>query len=226
MTEKPHGPASIATAPPVRPDPRIERARPVAGWRVTDVMALVAALALACGWLRALGAAWADPGAYVTLGGGGRVWLARLASLIAATLPSLAVATLAIIVLQCARHGVTRRLVARPGMLACGVASVFLAAPIGGALLWVVFRGLVHGHAALRLATSQAVASVYDSMADWGYLIGFAVAVAWIVLGVVRGWKGESDGYDRIGRLLGWAWVVLAPAAVFTKLELALGLLF
>jgi hypothetical protein len=201
---------------------------------VTDLMLAVAWFALALAWLRAASAALFGPpqgfgigGPPLGLRGPTLLVLVRLSCVIDATLPFLAVATLGLVALRLRPpRPALGRLVRQPGFLACGVASLFLIAPVGGALTWVVFQGLLRGPRALGAATSQAVAQVYEAMADWGYLIGFAVAVVWVVLGAILRCRSEPDVYDRAGRSLGWAWAVLAPLTVAVRLEYWLGLLF
>jgi hypothetical protein len=202
-------------------------------WHMTDVMLLVAVLALALAWLRSAFEALFGPfqslraaGPVPPWGAAPNVLVVRLANLADATLPFLAVATLGLVALRLRPpRPALGRLARQPGLLACGVASLFLIAPVGGALTWVIFQGLLRGPGVLGQATSQAVAQVYDAMSDWGYLIGFAVAVAWIVLGVILRCRSEPDAYDRAGRALGWAWVVIAPVAMALRLVFLLDLL-
>jgi hypothetical protein len=198
------------------------------------MMFAVACIALVLAWLRSVFAALFGP--LQGLGTSGLPWgwgsakvvvLIRLSGAIDATLPFLAVATLGLVALRLRPpRPALGRLVRQPGILACGVASLFLIAPFGGALTWVVFQGLLRGPRALGAATSQAVAQVYEAMADWGYLVGFAVAVAWMVLWAILRCRSEPDAYDRAGRAFGWAWAVLAPLTVAMRLEYWLGLLF
>jgi hypothetical protein len=194
---------------------------------LSNVLVAIAAVALALGAIRSARDAWFGPRPRLSPWAGPPgfwvVAMARLNATIDAVLPSLALATVGLVALWlCTRRTEPARQGRQPGMVACGVASIFLAAPLGGAFLWVLGRGLTLGPGSIPISVNRAVADVYQAMADWGYLIGFAVAVAWVVLGLTRGWKPDPSAFDRAGRLLGLGWVVLAPLAMALKVEVLL----
>jgi hypothetical protein len=146
---------------------------------------------------------------------------ARLLQRIESALPVLAGATLALVAYRLwPPRPPLDRLMGEPGFLACGVASIMLVGAAAGSLV----LGLVWRVASGTTAPSLARA-LLDSLADWSYLVGLAVLVAWIVLGVVRGWKAEKTVADRTGRAIGWAWVLLAPAGMVLRLMIVLKVL-
>jgi hypothetical protein len=194
---------------------------PHRAFRLTHVMVLVACFALFLACFRSVQVAWAASSSVVAgMASPLLIVLTRLSTVIRATLPFLAVATLSIFAFRLLPPRPTlARLARQPGALACGVASLFLIAPVGGSLTWVLFRSLSAGPGSLWTNASE----VYDVMSDWGYLIGLAVAVAWVVLGAVQGWRAEPSAFDRAGRFLGWSWVVLAPVEMAVRFMILLG---
>jgi hypothetical protein len=48
-----------------------------------------------------------------------------------------------------------------------------------------------------------------ENLAVVAVLIGLAVMVAWIVLKAKGQWRPEASWIDRIGRLLGWGWILM-----------------
>jgi hypothetical protein len=205
---------ALRTAPPaVSEDPR--------GLRVVEWMALVAAVAFALAWLRTVWGAWTK--SPPTSG----LMLARLVlDLIHEMMPGLAVATLVVFFLSWRPPRPTFRKGARePGRLACGVAACFLVAAFAGSLAMAVVVVLTGGPYSASTRIDRLLDGLSGSLDDWGHLIGLSVLVAWVVLGFIRGWRCEPTWADRLGRLVGWGWVVLAPLGVGLRLVVELGFL-
>jgi hypothetical protein len=184
-------------------------------------MALIAVAAISLGWLRSAGQAWAGFGATWVRGAPGLAL-----RLIDATLPFLASGSLALLVLSL-RHPRPPfwRLARRPGWLACAVASAVVLGAMAGALVSALPVAFTQGPAAAGLTPSRFFDPLFDLLTDWGYLIGLAVAVAWVVLGYLGKWRSEPGWDDRLGRALGWGWVLLAPLATALRFKTLLDLL-
>jgi hypothetical protein len=191
------------------------------GLRVIDVMALIAVAAIGLGWLRSVGLAWV--GSRPALAPGVPGLALRLVD---ATLPFLASGSLALLVLSLRRpRPPLWRLARRPGWLACAVASAVVPGATAGALVSALPVVLTRGPAAAGLTSSRFFDPLFDLLTDWGYLIGLAVAVAWVVLGYLGKWRSEPGWDDRLGRALGWGWVLLAPLATALRFKSLLDLL-
>ena len=189
--------------------------------RVAEMMMLVALLAFGLAWFRSVADAWS--GARPT---GGPVFARRALAAIHATLPGLAVATLALLAASFRPPWPTaHQAVRQPGRLACGVASCFLLAAFIGSVVSFILSGLFKGWLSAGMTLNRLLDDLSDSLDAWGYLVGLAVLVAWVVLGFIRGWRCEPTWLDRLGRLIGWGWVVLAPLAVGLRVVVDLGMI-
>lgn len=187
MVEATDSPARAAKGPiPARP------------FRIADALILIAALAV--------GAAMARP-PFVSL----FVWKARgdipppasllpsfLAYLSAVIYPVVAAVTIALIAIQLMPpRSSCRRLAREPGMAACLAAAIVLT---------------------LALFQSIPVTRLYPdewSRTNWlpevwimaSRQCGFAVMGAWSTLGFSGSWRPTRDWLDRMGRILGIAWI-------------------
>jgi hypothetical protein len=128
--------------------------------------------------------------------------------------PSLATFTLAILVLVLRRpRPPWRRLVRRPGMMACfAVSLVFALSAILGLLLVVTTRGdlVFDGFSSQGLVWME-YDVVFPMLLMFGTLqAGAAVFWTWVAMALSRRWRAERSWTDRLGRLLGLLWMVLA----------------
>jgi hypothetical protein len=101
-----------------------------------------------------------------------------------------------------------RRLMTRPGPVAClAAAAAYAACTAMLALLWAL-----PGHGV--------------GPPDWALLpalilplqIGIAVAATWSLLALTRRWRPEPVWIDRWGRLLGLCWIALVPLGIWVIL--------
>ena len=125
----------------------------------------------------------------------GELWAILVVPLLAA-----GSATLAMIVMSSPRPDRFRQLL-RPGVMACfQVALVVALVAILGLLRYVVAShpgqaGEVVGECSLVVAG----------------LSGLAVAGCWITMALLGAWRPEPSWADRLGRLLGAAWIATLP---------------
>lgn len=98
-----------------------------------------------------------------------------------------------------------RRVARAPGMVACLAALAGLVwCTLGAASGFAISRGFSRWH--LLPAYHFMSFFVTDQVfAD----IGLAVAVAWAVLAVSGRWRPACDWHDRLGRVLGIAWLII-----------------
>lgn len=137
------------------------------------------------------------------------------------TLAFLAGATVAMVAYRlCPPRPPIGRLLSEPGFLACAMASLMLTGATLGSLVLGIIWKFVHGRPIMA-----ALGMLFGAMPDWSYLVGLTVAVSWIVLGAIRGWTAEPTTADRLGRAIGWAWILLAPAGVLLRFMMLLGYL-
>jgi hypothetical protein len=191
-----------------------------------EMMGLVAAAACGLALFRSIREAWSQ----ISVGSGGNsgtLAMKALSESFKDALPLLVLATLALVALRLRRpRPALKKLARQPGILACGVASLFLCCVSAATLLASLIGGLIGGPAALALSFVSVFNLLAETLVEWCYLGGVAVFVAWIVLGVVQGWRAEPNWFDRCGRILGWGWVLLTPAVIAMRLSVALNLLF
>jgi hypothetical protein len=112
-----------------------------------------------------------------------------------------------------------RRIARQPGSVACMVAlAMLLVITSWIAVTWsagkaVVFsRDIVlrHSNGHTRVDPGFLVFPFSGKvLVVYGDRIGFAVAGAWLALLLVGGWKAEPSWIDRLGRAVGWLWIVL-----------------
>jgi hypothetical protein len=191
------------------------------GLRLVDVMLLVAAAAIALYWVRAVVTAFvgfrpATP----------RVVAELALRLIDATLPALAVAAVALTVLGLRPpRPPLRKLALRPGWLACAVVTCLILAAVAGTANSALLATLAMSPFASGISPVRLIDRLFETQTYWGYLCGLAVAVAWIALGSLGRRHAEPNWEDRLGRAVGWGWIVLSPLATALRFVILLGLL-
>jgi hypothetical protein len=99
-----------------------------------------------------------------------------------------------------------RRRLARPGVVAC----------LASAASWPIAGAFMAGYHHVLRETPWGGWRAWDfdayALATFG---GFAVAAAWATLALNRRWRGEPNWPDRVGRLVGSAWVVMFVLACY-----------
>ena len=101
-----------------------------------------------------------------------------------------------------------RRLGRRPGLMACLVAIPALAWGSGSALVSGLFSGR-------SLNFGPDTVTVFEFCADLGSAqAGAAVLACWATMALSGRWRPEPTWVDRLGRLLGVAWIGMAPLVV------------
>jgi len=102
-----------------------------------------------------------------------------------------------------------RRLTRQPGFIACCVASLVLVVETS---LSVLILGSMHTHYTVKTwGQAWTIAFSGDGFRQMGSRPGFAVAAAWITLAMTGRCRPASDWVDRLGRVIGWIWVLLIP---------------
>ena len=194
-----------------------ERRRPA----LFDVMALVAGTAVGLwlaefGWPRqalnpAAGRWFLSFPAFPVHPSGYRskTWLLPVADRLAPLVPLLAGWTGAFLAIRL--HGVRprrRRLVAQPGLVAAVAVLVMLAieAPLLAGSAW--YDGRFGWATRTRVAEFAA-----NGVVLLAHHAGWAVATSWLTLALTGRWRPEASWVDRLGRALGFAWLLLGPPA-------------
>jgi hypothetical protein len=190
---------------------------PVRRFTLLDAMILVAATAIAIPaiWSQ-IDNEWTDafvPSYWDRVQGGWRAWpgvmpAVFIADVIELARPCLATWTLALLALRLRRPRPTRRrLLLRPGMVACVAAACVLCLNTLGLLAFLL----------LELCLGRGVPIVIDkgifslTVTDWSVdQVAFAVLAAWICLVLGGRRRPERSWIDRGGRALGDAWILAA----------------
>jgi hypothetical protein len=117
--------------------------------------------------------------------------------------PLLAMLSVAVLILRLRRpRPLLRKLTRQPGMVAS------LAATIGVVLGLVVFLAYVY-----RVLIGD-FESFGEGVIMGAFPIAYAVAAAWGVLAIQKRWRAERHWLDRLGRVLGAAWLFVLPCLV------------
>jgi hypothetical protein len=130
--------------------------------------------------------------------------------------PHLAALTIALLVLRMrSPRPPVRRLARQPGTVACMVASaVLLVVACWVGMTTATGRALEFSeHATKDLVHSRGSFSLYPSgrnLVVYADRIGFAIAGAWLSLWLAGRWRSEPTWIDRLGRAMGWLWLILA----------------
>jgi|SRR5579864_6079801 len=124
-------------------------------------------------------------------------------------LPSVAVLTSALFILRLMPpRPPLRDLAAQPGAVACGAAVFVMAAGAMSRLsIWGVTGFLVTDWTSFSHPSSV----LFTAIKPVEIIISHAVALAWLVLALGRGWRTEASWIDQTGRFLGVFWITLIP---------------
>ncbi len=130
--------------------------------------------------------------------------------------PTLVLATFATLIIRSLRPRPSwRKTALQPGFVACAAAA--LAVCSQGVLRLgtvTVKRLLGFTNCATPVGALQHLAAVdlFDT--------GEAVIAAWLTLILIRGWRAEPTWIDRLGRLIGFFWIILALVNRFNFLRI------
>jgi hypothetical protein len=108
------------------------------------------------------------------------------------------------------------RLARQPGLVACAVAlSALLVIACWVGVTTAMGRAVEFSeHATNDFEHSRGSFVLYPlsgrNLVVYGDRIGFAVAGAWLWLWISGRWRAEPTWVDRLGRVMGWLWLVLA----------------
>lgn len=179
--------------------PSKSRTRP---FTIADGMILIAATALATAWIARAWRLLGDQQSSLA----DDVWGYALIAIIAA-LPFLVVWTMAMVVLSARKpRPVWWRASREPG------ASASLAAALSLVVSMPIITAIVL-ISVMRTRTSDEVRGLlpvvflqFLSMA--APLVGFVVLMTWSLMGVQNGWRCKATWIDRLGRVLGFLWIV------------------
>ncbi len=87
-----------------------------------------------------------------------------------------------------------RRLFRQPGIIACSAAALAVSIEAG----WILSL----------LATRSRFIQLETVFVGYAQQVSFSVAGAWLTLALSGRWKSETSWIDRLGRALGFAWIV------------------
>jgi hypothetical protein len=191
-------------------------------FRIADAMVLIAVLFVALAWDRAEGL---DAlGFLFRLGS--MIWppyslwnlLFHSAEVALMLVPFLVVGSLSVLALRLQQpRPALRPLLLQPGAVACALATLVIV-PAGMIVLSTHF----FSGRPLASAWARIVDDVKpEKLTVVAVLIGLSVAVAWIVMRAKGQWRPEASWIDRLGRLVGWGWMLMIVCGM---LELVLGL--
>jgi hypothetical protein len=118
-----------------------------------------------------------------------------------------------------------RRVLCQPGLVACLAASMVFVFHLAKRIAAMAAWGLV----SLSNPSSGNYffgPSPYDDneLGEAAAFAGVAVLGAWLTLAVGRRWRPEASWVDRLGRLLGLAWIATIPFEIAFKALWPLGL--
>lgn len=144
------------------------------------------------------------------------LWQHHYWSRVDAAQPLLWSMTMAAVVLRL-RHPrpALRRLARQPGAVACWVGALLT---LGLGVLTVAIEVIVHDIAGIDRELDRPSIEDFFLFSPWA--IGAAVASAWMTLGFGHRWRAEPHWIDRLGRILGVAWIALAVATYTLRFSL------
>lgn len=119
-----------------------------------------------------------------------------------------------------------RRLIRQPGFIACVAVSLVITIRVTG-FLTLLLRTALKNLTLLNLDSYEAFTIPFTRLSK-GPILTFAayagpffsttafgasaaVASAWLLLYASGRWRSEANWLDRMGRLLGWFWIVIIP---------------
>ncbi len=197
--------------------------RPVTSRRFTllDGMILIVALGLILGaarWLYEEGSVWSliltfktdfawewDRFDYLALG--------LLVSATAVAVPT----TLAVLAMRLRKPRPRwRKLIRQPGLVACLMLLPSWAAALAFTVINVLSIDQTMPEFKNGTTYAQQGGVWVQGFAEWSSLLGgFAVLIAWGTLALAGRWRAEPTWLDRLGRLVGLAWIAMALAACY-----------
>ena len=192
----------------------------MAARRITifDMMTLIAATAFGL-WPARFGiadrpgapAGWIFTWPIAPSGGGyaSKRWMIPVAERLLPLLPCLATWSAAVVVIRLVPpRPRRRRLVCQPGLVAAAVVTVTLL--IESALLMASAK--IDGRFG-RSSPSDVATFGANGFVMLGHHAGWAVAASWLTLAFIGRWRSEASWIDRLGRALGFAWILIGPLA-------------
>ncbi len=124
--------------------------------------------------------------------------------------------TMAAVVLRLRRpRPEIRRLLRQPGAVACWVGALIT---VGMGALTLAVDVIVHRIAGVDRELNRPAIKDFFLFSPW--VIGAAVASAWMILWLDRRWRAEPSWVDRLGRVLGVLWIALAVATYSLRFSL------
>jgi len=164
---------------------------------LADAMILVAAMAIGFAWSRAFVAILRDPSSAIPHA------VLRALFWIQAAQPCLMTLFLATLICRLRPpRPPLKRLIRQPGLVA-SAAAVFVYS------LDSILTGL---HQAANVALSYFGLTLGIVRTSWFlyWAVVYGIACSWILLAVSRRWRAEPSWVDRLGRVLGATWLVIA----------------
>jgi hypothetical protein len=188
---------------------------------LSDSLILIAALCLALAWDRGR---FSDPTRWISLSPpvlprsvfpstpSGWAWDLAVYAINGVELlpPFLILGSLAVLVLRLRHPSPIRRwLFWQPGLSACTVASVALAAAGLLSLAMYLLSSLSSGLSAAFLARRLQEGLMPENLTAAATVIGYGVAGTWVALAAKHRWRPEPGWIDGLGRLVGVGWIVM-----------------
>jgi hypothetical protein len=182
-------------------------------WTLLDAMLLIAALAVAIAWTRALVPIIRERGDMDSPMWARMPWQSRLIWWPPAATPGLMMGSLFLVYLSARPpRPPWREITQRPGAVVGGAA---LAAFIVQLALVVLGKILGQVPGMVRPGPGSAMDQeflIWRLATDLSGIVGYVVMGAWLTLALGRRWAAESSWSDRAGRLLGACWLTLVVA--------------
>lgn len=109
-----------------------------------------------------------------------------------------------------------RKLIRQPGLVACLMLLPSWAAALAFTVINVLSIDQTMPEFKNGTTYAQQGGVWVQGFAEWSSLLGgFAVLIAWGTLALAGRWRAEPTWLDRLGRLVGLAWIAMALAACY-----------